>query len=136
VLRAAILAAVEDPARFAESLLGNLIDRPTELTSELVANAFLNGDAWTRALVIDSVTHLGEAMAAIHLTVGVEDFILAGGFARALGDPYIREIRTAIANAMWNLDYDWTTMVRFGHQDDDDGLIGVAAEALRRFSEA
>ena len=47
-------------------------------TGDLVAS-FADDDAWTVRLISDVATPLGRALGAIHLTVGVERFVIVGG---------------------------------------------------------
>ena len=77
---------------------------------------------------------LGQGLAAIHLDTGVEDIVLTGGFATAMGEDYRCEVAAAAGAATWAIGQDWDTMVRLGPPSDDAGLIGagiVAARTLR-----
>lgn len=121
--------AEQDPHGFASSLLG---PRGTEgIDSYGLAAAFEADDPWVRAAVRGAVSHLGLALAAIHLAVGVERFIVTGGFAIALGEPYRKLLVDASATACWNLGQDWDRMISLGCADDNTGMIGLGVAASR-----
>jgi predicted NBD/HSP70 family sugar kinase len=103
---------------------------PNRIDGENIAAAFVAGDAWVVASVRAATSYLGQALAAIHLSVGVEDFILLGGFSRALGDAYLRLVVQAAEAACWNVGQRWDEMVTLGIPDDDDGLIGAGLLAM------
>lgn len=122
-----------DPAGFRASSLGQAVGDPESLDGLVVAAAYRSGDAFTVAGVAAAVRYLGQGLAAIHLDSGVEHFILVGGFARALGEPYRFQVVAAAGAACWQVGQDWDEMVRLGEPDDDSGLLGaglVAAGAV------
>lgn len=132
-LRTARRRAHRDPAGFGASMLADAVggDADAVDTHALVA-AFADDDAWTRGLVRDVVRPLGQALAAIHLAVGVERFVVIGGFALALGEAYRRELVAAVAASTWDLGIDWNAMVELGIDDDDAGLLGAGRCATSR----
>jgi glucokinase len=113
-----------DETGFRASALGSAID------GEAVAAAFRDGDRWVRAAVQVSAAYLGQALAALHLAVGVDRIIVVGGFAFALGEPYRAMLVNAGAAACWNIGQDWDEIVRLGIPDDDGGMIGAGVFAL------
>jgi predicted NBD/HSP70 family sugar kinase len=122
--------ALDDRAGFAASSLSRTAGTPTGVNGENIAAAFVAGDAWVAAAVRMASSYLGQALAAIHLAVGVEDFILLGGFSRALGDAYLRLVVEAAEAACWNVGQRWVDMISLGIPDDDDGLIGAGLLAM------
>lgn len=117
--------AAREPGGFRTSLLARLVQDLGEIDGHTVAAAYLAGDAFTTAAVGDAVRYLGQGLAAIHLDTGVERFLLIGGFARALGERYRRQVVTAAGAAGWQLGQDWDQMVLLGAPDDDSALIGA-----------
>ncbi len=99
-------------------------------TEDLVA-AFLGGDPWAVRLIADVARPLGRALGAIHLTVGVEQFVLVGGFGLALGEAYRRLVANSASESCLDLGQDWDAMVQLGHADDDSGLIGSGLYVAR-----
>jgi glucokinase len=99
-------------------------------TRELVA-AYRAGDAWTHTVIREAARPLGQALASLHLGVGVERFVVIGGFALALGEDYRRELVAAMAASAWSLRTDWNAMVELGVNDDDAGLLGAGRWATR-----
>jgi C7-cyclitol 7-kinase len=118
--------AHEDPGSFSESLLAARYGSdPAAIQNEHVVAAFHQRDAWTERLIGRMAEPLGFALAAIHLTVGVERFVLIGGFALALGPPYRSFVAAAAARYGWDLGLDWNCAVELGQPDDSAGLIGA-----------
>lgn len=125
------LARVDQPG-FRASALGEGGDID-DIDGEAVAAAFRDGDRWVREAVRASAAHLGHALAALHLAVGVDRIIVVGGFAFALGEPYRAMLVDACAAACWNIGQDWDEIVELGIPDDDGGMIGAGVFALDRF---
>ena len=82
--------AARDPEGFRASALGAAVDAPSAIDGPAVADAFARSDPWVRSAIAIGLAHLGHGIAAIHLAVGIERFILVGGFAFAMGEPYRR----------------------------------------------
>jgi glucokinase len=93
-------------------------------SGDLVA-AFRRGEPWVAEIVERSAMPLGTALAAIHLGVGVERFVLVGGFALALGERYRRCVASASSARCWTGDGDWLPRIELGFDDDHSGLIGA-----------
>jgi glucokinase len=130
-LSLALCLAREAPREFASSSLARACDPDhPAFDTEALAAAFRSGDAWA-ARVIDRVAaHLGYVLAAIHAAVGIERFILIGGFAFGLGEQYRRRVAEAAATSGWDLGQRWSSMISFGIDDDDSGLLGAGRYAI------
>jgi glucokinase len=117
---------------FSRSLLGQRLqgDLNGVDTQALVA-AFRSGDPWACDLIREVARPLSQALAAIHVAVGIERFIIVGGFALALGESYRRELVRAARDSCWQLGQDWETMIVLGEADDLAGLVGAGRCALR-----
>ena len=123
--------AARDPDAFRRSILAAWVGPDLEAldTRGLVA-AFHAHDDWACALIRDTARPLGQALAAFHLAVGVERFVVIGGFALALGERYRRELVEAMAASSWSLvGTDWNAMLELGINDDDAGLLGAGRRA-------
>ena len=126
VLARARRQALRDPGPFRRSLLADAsAGDPEALDTRALVAAYHAGDDWTLALIRDAARPLGQALAGLHLGVGVERFVVIGGFALALGERYRRELVDAMAESAWNLDTDWNAMLELGINDDDPGLLGA-----------
>lgn len=118
--------AQEDPGGFGESLLAARSgSNPEAVRNEHLVAAFHQRDAWAERVISRMAEPLGFALAAIHLTVGVERFVLIGGFALALGSRYRAQTAAAAARCGWDLGLDWNRAVELGQADDDAGLVGA-----------
>jgi glucokinase len=117
--------ATSDPVGWRHSLLAQLVEDPSEICGPAIATAFRKGDGFVAKLVADTARYLGQAVAAIHLDTGVEQFVLIGGFPRALGEGYRTLVASAAREASWDLGQDWDAMLALGPDDDDSALIGA-----------
>ncbi len=95
------------------------------LTSGDLAAAFRRGDPWAVRIVEHGASPLGWALGAMHLGLGIERFVLFGGFALALGDAYRRLVAAAADARCWNAPGGWERRVELGIDDDLAGLIGA-----------
>jgi glucokinase len=96
------------------------------LTSGDLVAAFRRRQPWAVASVEQGAAPLGWALAAIHLGLGIERFVLVGGFALALGAPYRQLVTQAARERCWGTPELWDSRVELGVDDDHSGLIGAA----------
>jgi predicted NBD/HSP70 family sugar kinase len=123
--------ARRDPEAFANSSLGQrFLGHVEDLENPDLVEAFHAGDPWTLGLIRDTARPLGQMLAGIHLSLGIDRFILIGGFALALGEPYRREVASAASGCEWDTGEDWQVMLELGVPDDQAGLIGAGRFAL------
>jgi glucokinase len=136
VLAAARRAAVADPAGFAASRLaarcggGAAAFRALEedaAGNRALAAAVRDGDPFATEVLRGTLTHLARAVSAVFTSIGVGRYLLVGGFALAVGEPYRRllvgELRRLGCFGKRPEEID--AMVALGHPDDDHGLIGM-----------
>jgi predicted NBD/HSP70 family sugar kinase len=127
--------AREEPAPFAASKLGRRSGGdPDAVSAELLAACFRDRDPWSTGIVRAGAAHLGWVLALIHGVVGIEDFVIIGGFANALGPGFCAELGRAAARSCWSLGADWSRMVELGRLGDDAGLIGAGKLAAATFT--
>jgi predicted NBD/HSP70 family sugar kinase len=118
--------AREDPVGFEQSLLAVLAEHDAQaVENEHLVAAFRRGDSWTEQVIRRMADPLGRAIAAIHLSVGVERFVLVGGFAIALGGRYREQVAAAASRSAWDLGLDWDRAVELGQPGDEAGLLGA-----------
>jgi glucokinase len=91
---------------------------------EVVAR-FRDGEPGTVRIVTERARLLGWGLALLHLAVGTEEFVVVGGFSRAAGEEYRRQVVAGAAESGWDLGLDWDRAVSLGADDDDHGLIGA-----------
>jgi glucokinase len=128
ILATALDFAQQHPDQFSRSELSTDGGKPSFDTFALAA-ACRAGDSWAWSAVDGGVACLGHALAAIHTAIGIERFIIIGGFAFALGDEYRRRLVSATRANCWDLGQEWNEMVTFGIDDDDAGLLGAGQYA-------
>jgi glucokinase len=118
--------ATDFPVEFSKSVLFSRFGPDLgHMTNEDLVQTFHGNDVWAIQLIRHLARPLGQMLASIHLGTGVERFVLIGGFALALGEPYRAELARAAANCEWNLGQDWNRMLELGVADDNAGLIGA-----------
>ncbi|MGE7415003.1 ROK family protein [Methylobacterium tarhaniae] len=128
----AVRLARRDPGAFARSsLAAPVAGQARRVDSHLVARTFKAGDPWAMALVGVLAAPLGQALAGIHAAVGVERFVIMGGFAQALGPAYLALVGQAAAASTWDFGQVWGRMLELGEMGDDAGLIGAGRLAAR-----
>jgi 3-dehydroquinate synthetase/predicted NBD/HSP70 family sugar kinase len=118
--------AKQDPDAFQASELGRTLGTAIqELDNRELVRCFLEGDPFARRVIRQMAEPLGRALAAIHLAVGTERFVIFGGFATALGPDYRDLVSHAAAGAGWDLGADWQGMLELGCADGLDGIVGA-----------
>jgi|SRR6185503_5222818 len=135
VLSRALREAASDKADFNRSgLWRRLGGDASALDNRMLVEAFHAGDRWVSALIRDAARHLGRIIAALHLAVGTERFVIVGGFALALGERYREELARAAADSAWDRGQDWDRSITLGAPEDAAGLIGAGRYAISRVS--
>jgi glucokinase len=131
-LQAALRLARQGDPSFAVSLLGRRLQGDLAgLDNRALVDAFRDGDLWACGLIRRAAQPLGQALASIHVSLGIERFVIVGGFAQALGEGYRQELVRAARGSCWELGQDWETMIALGDPEDTDGLLGAGRCALR-----
>jgi glucokinase len=122
--------AAENESDFRSSGLGeHLGGKLDHLDNRTIIEFVQSNDPWTHRLIYKMAEPLGRLFATLHLTIGVERFVIVGGFALAVGETYRNAIATVAESACWNLAQDWNSMVELGIADDNSGLIGCGRYA-------
>jgi glucokinase len=122
------------PDEFSASRLATLAFEPGTVSNTAIAEAYRASDPFTVNIINQSVTPLAAMLVNIFLALGLDRFILIGGFTFALGENYRLEIARQAAELCWDNQADWCEMIRFGDQDDVSGLIGAGRLACGRTS--
>ncbi|MFF8593880.1 ROK family protein [Streptomyces sp. NPDC015220] len=128
VLAATRRAALADPAGFRRSRLGALCSgRAEEIGNRAIARAVREGDAFATEVLRGTLARLAQAITAVFTSIGVCRYIVMGGFALAVGEPYRRLLVAELVRlGCFGLDAGQVdAMVSLGVADDDHGLIGV-----------
>jgi glucokinase len=102
------------------------------LTSSDLVAAFHREEPWATKIVEHGAAPLGWALAAMHLGLGIERFVLVGGFALALGDAYRHLVARAADARCWDAPGGWDSRVELGVNDDFSGLIGAGIAGMVR----
>lgn len=128
VLAATRRAAQSERAAFRSSRLGELCAGRTEhIDNRAIAGAVRAGDPFATEVLRATLTPLAQAIAGVFASIGVCRYILMGGFALAVGEPYRRLLVAELARlGCFGLSSGQVDgMVSLGVADDDHGLIGM-----------
>jgi 3-dehydroquinate synthetase/predicted NBD/HSP70 family sugar kinase len=117
--------AAARPEAFRASILSELAPDPGTITNTHIAAAFHRRDAFVLQSIRETAQPLAAVLAGIHTALGLERFILVGGFAMALSEPYRRELVELTSSSSWSIGQDWEHMIQLGYPDDLSGLIGA-----------
>jgi glucokinase len=117
--------AHDDPEGFRTSFVGRRAGAAENADNQLIAEGYRAGDPWICKLIQGIARPLAQAVAGIHLAVGVERFVIVGGFAAALGSGFRSELCKLAAACTWNLGQDWGSMIEVGEPDDEACLVGA-----------
>jgi glucokinase len=101
------------------------------LTSSDLVAAFHRREPWALEAIERGAAPLGWALAAMHLGLGIERFILIGGFALACGEAYRLLVAQAARTRCWSGAGDWDDWVELGVNDDASGMVGAAIAVAR-----
>ena len=121
--------ALARPEAYRSSALFKLVPDPEEITNRHIVAAFHRRDPFVLQCVRETAKPLAAMLAGIHTAMGLEHFILIGGFATAMGEPYRRELANLASHCCWSVGQEWEQMLRLGYQDDLSGLIGAGRYA-------
>jgi C7-cyclitol 7-kinase len=118
--------ALGEPDGFLRSQAGALTGGQAErLDTRQIAAAFASGDDWTRRVVRDTASHLARALASLHVAIGLEKFVIYGGFASALGEQYRGLLVELAGEACWDTGQDWNAMIVLDADSQYAGLAGL-----------
>lgn len=125
------LEALRDPDGFAGSLLATLTVADRITTRDLVTAAHA-GDGFATRVVSTGTAALAAAVTAMFTAIGVQRFLLIGGFAQAVGPLYIELLRRSLrgAGCFGLSDREVDDLVELGAPDDDHSLVGAGLWAL------
>jgi glucokinase len=132
VLEFARRTAVDQPAGFGRSLLGRLADGDAcRITNPHIVTAFHDLDPFTMDVLRRASRPLAQTLATIHLGIGIERFVIIGGFAMALSDPYRLLLAELAREHCWEMGQNWREMIELGDPNGDCTLIGIGRRAFQ-----
>ena len=100
----------------------------------MVVEAASLADPWALTVVAALARPLSWVLASTHLAAGIERFVIVGGFARALGEPYRAELAKAASANTWPNGVDWNAMIDLDY-DDQAALKGAGKFAMMNEAE-
>jgi len=115
-----------DEATLGSSLIRGINDENSPDVGKVLAKAFRERDEQSVRVVEMACYPLAAAIGAIHLAIGLESFFIVGGFAKALGDGYLKILIRVAEQLTWNLGQEWEKMISIGEINAEEGLLGAA----------
>lgn len=119
------LLASAEPLLFRKSLLHSICAEPKELTSVNASKAFRDDDQFTVNVIEECAKPSVAIPAPLHMSIGLDRFIIIGGFAFALGEKYLTILARVAQENCWNYPVNWNKMLQFGLNDDLSTVIGA-----------
>ncbi|WP_027085485.1 ROK family protein [Cohnella panacarvi] len=110
----------EYPEQFTLSLLSH---SPKITTFEMI-KALAAEDDFAKIILDESIKPLAHSMSFICQLIGIKRFVIIGGFAIAVGNPYIETLKRHL-NELHEFQKDTEIEIVFGENDDNHGLIGL-----------
>jgi len=135
VLELAKRTGRQQPELYKQSLLNTLSNGNIDsLTNKEVVYAIHKNDEFAIKILKKSHYYLADAMSCIYNAIGVDNFIIIGGFAIAVGKQYIDFLteQLKIIGCFGKKENDIEKMIRLGESNDDHCLIGAGIYMLKR----
>ena len=127
VERIAIRTARQFPLKFKQSSLSKMVAIPKEINNQALVEAIKNGDSFSLQVLNKTTFPLACSIAHISGNIGVDKFIIIGGFALNCGRPYLISLR----NNLLKVDFygrkkkEIPNLIELGINDDNDSIIGI-----------
>ena len=136
VERMAISEANKNPGDFAKSLLYSLAKKPEAINNRLLVKAIKAGDKFCLRILDRATFPLACAIAHISGGIGVDKFIIDGGFALNCGDMYLESLRASLSKTDFysREKAEIPTLVELGINDDSDCLIGIGLLTQNKYA--
>ncbi|BFP52502.1 ROK family protein [Streptomyces griseus] len=125
---AARRAAEKSPDAYRSSVLARLAGPdPEDISNENLAAAIRQGDPFAADVLAGGLRPLASAIGSVFASIGIRRYIIIGGFALAVGEPYLEALRDEVAAVgCFGLSArEAREMITLGRPDDDHGLIGM-----------
>lgn len=137
VERMAISTAHKYPDKFRKSYLFKLTENPDNIDNRAIVKAIKKRDGFSLQILDRSTFPLACTFAHISGNLGVDKFIIIGGFALNCGNPYLESLRMNLLKTDFygRKKKEIPHIVELGINDDNDALIGIGLLAKRKYLE-
>lgn len=131
----AITEAEKLQVSFKKSLLYRIVQKPEQINNKHLINAIKNNDSFSLKILDMATFPLACSIAHISGNIGVDRFIIIGGFALNCGVNYLRSLKKNLLK----IDFysrekkEILRLVELGINDDSDPLIGIGLLAQKQF---
>lgn len=105
---------------------------PRNITTQHIAAAAQVGDTFTLRALDKTTAYLAHRILQLSADLGLGKFIIIGGFAVGVGEPYLRALQDNLVRLCHSSGFftEWDEggirgLVRLGNNDNCDGLIGM-----------
>ncbi|MGR3174413.1 MAG: ROK family protein [Candidatus Scalindua sp.] len=131
--RMAISTALQFPESYGKSHLSKIVKDPKDINNQSIVEAIKMRDSFSLQIIEQATFHLACSISHISGNIGVDKFIIVGGFALNCGEPYLELLR----KNLYKTDFygrekdEIANIVEFGVNDDNDSLIGIGLLARK-----
>jgi threonine dehydrogenase-like Zn-dependent dehydrogenase/predicted NBD/HSP70 family sugar kinase len=133
-INVAQLMARGESEAFGESILGQIVEQDAgRIDGQSIAEAARQEDAFALEVVRRACEHLAARILQLAADIGLERFVIVGGFAHGVGKHYFETLRRELVSQCYRSGFfsGWTdervaALVEPGIADDNDGLIGMS----------
>jgi predicted NBD/HSP70 family sugar kinase len=113
--------------KYPEAFLQSMLNNTNKVTTHEIVEALRHNDEFSILLLEESIKPLAKSINSIVCSIGIQKFILIGGFALAVGPLYIDTLVKALREiGLFGIHTDdIETMVELGENDDNHCLLGM-----------
>lgn len=136
--RQTITEAKKFPVKFKKSLLSKLAKKPEVINNNLLVSAIKADDKFCLQILDRATFPLACAISHVSGNIGVDKFIIIGGFALNCGDRYLETLRVNLRKTDFygRERREIPNLVELGINDDNDCLIGIGLFTQKKYAEA
>lgn len=135
--RIAIAKAKKFQTSFKKSLLFRTAQNPEQINNKHLINAIKNDDSFSLRILDEVTFPLACSIAHISGNIGVDKFIIIGGFALNCGANYLRSLKKNLLKTDFYSrgKKEILNLVELGINDNSDSLMGIGLLAQKQYAE-
>ena len=135
--RQVVIKSKNFPNKFKNSILFKMAKKPEDINNNLLVSAIKAGDKFCLQILNEATFPLACSIAHVSGNIGVDKFIIIGGFALNCDDRYLESLRANLLKTdFYNRKRgEISTLVELGINDDNDCLLGIGLLAQKKYAE-
>lgn len=110
----------------------SVLKKENKITTYDLVDAVHQEDAYALYVLRQSIKPIAHIVATVYNLIGIDRFIIIGGFSIAIGDKYVDLLKEEISKLTLygGGDHELEKMIYLGVKDDNHGLIGIGKYVL------